>query len=183
MMDVYALTLFFHLLFLLAAVAAASLSTFAALRLRAAGDVEEVRRWHALIQKIVPAFPVASLGLFATGAYMTERLRDWSMPWIWASLAGLAAIALLGSGVEARRGRALMRSIERSGMSAETRRLLSDPVAWSAKLMTLTLALAVMFIMTAKPPAADAAAALVIAGALGLLGAVPIWRPRRAIQN
>jgi hypothetical protein len=181
-MNAYALALFFHLLFLLVAAAAASLSTFASLRLRAARDVEDVRRWQRLIDKVVPAFPTATLGLFATGAYMTERLHDWSMPWVWASVAGLAAIVVLGSGIEARRGRALARSIERTGMSHESRRLLCDPVAWTAKLMTLTLALAVMFIMTAKPPAADAAAALVIASLAGALCAVPIWRPGAAVS-
>jgi hypothetical protein len=161
---------------LLLATAAASLSTFAALRQRAAQNAEEIDEWSALAAKVVPAFPVASLGLLVSGAYMTESLGSWSRPWILASLAGLAMIIALGSGIEMGRARALKRELQRSGMSARARRLLRDPWAWSAKLMTLTLMGAIVFVMTMRPSASDAALSLVVAILVGLLAAVPLWR-------
>lgn len=175
-MSGVSIALFFHLLFLLLATAAASLSTFAALRQRAAQSAAEIAAWSAVIAKVVPAFPVASLGLLVSGAYMTENLGGWSRPWILASVAGLALIVALGSGIEMGRARALKRELQRSGMSARTQRLLHDPWAWSAKLMTLTLMGAIVFIMTTRPSAADAALSLVAAILVGLLAAVPLWR-------
>jgi hypothetical protein len=123
------------------------------------------------------------VGLLATGAYMTQTLGRWSAPWILASLAGLALIVLLGAGVEGGRGRALARELRGSGsdLSAKAQRLLRDPLAWSARLMTLALMIAVVFDMTTKPASVGAAASLPAALAVGALCAVPLWRsePRR----
>ena len=61
-------------------------------------------------------------------------------------------------------------------MSARTRRLLRDPVAWTAKMMTLTLIVAVVFVMTVKPTAAECVVSLVVAMVVGVIVAVPLWR-------
>jgi hypothetical protein len=107
---------------------------------------------------------------------MTQSAWSWSTPWIIAGLAGLAMIVLLGSVVEASRGRALKHEVRTNGLSERGRRLLRDPVAWTAKAMTWTLMLAVMFVMTTKPPAWGCAISLVIASLAGSIIAMPIWR-------
>jgi len=165
-----------HLLSLLLATAAASLSTYAALQLRAAGSAMEVMRWLGLIDSIVPAFPVATLGLFASGAYLAETSSVWSASWVLAALVGLALIVVLGGGVEASRARTLKRELQKCGFSEHAQKLLRDPIVWSAKLMTLTLMLGVTFVMTAKPSAETAGSTLLIAVAVGLLAAIPFWR-------
>jgi hypothetical protein len=174
-MTGYSIALFIHLLSLLLACVAASLTTFASLQLRAASSSTEAMRWLALSDRIVPGFPIATLGLFATGAYMSETSLLWSAPWVLAALAGLAAIAVLGGGVEGSRVRTLKRELQNCGFSERARRLLCDPVAWTAKLMTLTLALGVTFVMTIKPSAEGASVTLLLALATGLFGAVPLW--------
>ena len=104
-MNIYLLMLLLHFLFMTAAVAAAALVGYAALRLRAAETVAEASRWGAFVEKVKVTFPIASLGLIGSGAYMTYKVWSWSTPWVVAGLAGLIAIMLLGAGVEV--GRAL----------------------------------------------------------------------------
>jgi hypothetical protein len=172
----YSIALFFHLVSLLAAGAAAALAGYAALRVRGATGPGEVAGWGMMIGKVVRVFPLAILGLLGSGAYMTQTAWSWSTPWIIGGLVGLAMIVLLGSGVEASRGRALRNEMRTNGLSERARRLLRDPIAWTAKVMTWTLMIAVIFLMTTKPPAWGCAISLVLASLAGAIGAVPIWR-------
>lgn len=172
----YSIALFFHLVSLVAAGAAAALSGYAALRVRAATSPAEVTRWGAMIEKVVRIFAPATLGLLASGAYMTQSAWSWSTPWIVAGLVGLAMIILLGSGVEASRGRALKNELQSHELSERARRLMRDPLAWTARAMEWMLMLGVMFVMATKPPAWGCAASLVIASFAGAVAAVPIWR-------
>jgi hypothetical protein len=175
--------LFLHLSFLVAAVAAASLAGFAALRLRGAQSAAEARAWGDSIRRVVVVFPVASLGLIGTGAYMTSAAWSWSTPWIVAGLAGLFMIMLLGGAGEGRRARALSAELRSAGLSQRAKRLLCDPIAWSAKVATWTLMLAVIFVMTIKPSAVVCIIALALAVVCGVLGAVPFWSERSPLQR
>jgi hypothetical protein len=179
-LGAYSIALYLHLISLLVATVAASLATYAALQLRASTGVEEALRWIRLTGRVVPAFPLASIGLFATGAYMTAALWTWLTPWIDASVAGLVLIVLLGSGVEAQRGRALRAELEHAGFSERARSLIRDPLAWSAKGATLALALAVVFDMTVKPAAVASVAAIVAGFVVGVVVMTPLWRGRPA---
>lgn len=169
----YDIALFLHLLSLLAAVAAATLATFGALRVRAVGTADEARQWVVFVSGVARVFPLAALGLFLTGAYMTQSLGGWLEPWADASLLGLVAIGALGGGIEGRRYRALRQELEAAGLSAAARRMIRDPVVWAAKGMTLTLLVAIVYIMTAKPAALGCVIALGIAVVAGILGAMP----------
>ncbi len=171
-MDAYSIALFIHILSLLAATVAMSLATLAGVRLRRARTTTDATAWLALTGQVVPVFPIASLGLLASGVYMTKARWTWSTPWIDAALVGLALIVALGTGIEGSRGRALARELESAGMSRRARRMLSDPLAWSAKLTTLTLLVAVVFVMTLKPAAIGCVVAVstaVIAGIVSLV--------------
>lgn len=179
-MSAYSLMLFLHFLFLIAAVAATALTGLAALRLGRSGTAAEAAKWGEFVRRVVPVFPVASLGLIGTGAYMTTKAWSWSTPWVVAGLAGLFMIMLLGAGVEGSRGRATSAELRAAGLSERARRLLRDPIAWSAKVTTWTLVLAVIFLMTTKPTAVVCGVTLAVALVCGVLGAVPFWagRPR-----
>ena len=174
-MPGYEIALFLHLLSLLAAVAASALAAFAALRLRVAATADDARQWAAFIGRVARVFPITTVGLLVTGGYMAQGLSGWSNPWIVASLLGLVLITALGAGVEGSRGRLLKRELETAGWSDRARQLARDPVSWSAKGMTLTLVVAIVFIMTDKPTAVGCAVALAIALVAGVLVAMPLW--------
>jgi hypothetical protein len=174
-MDAYSIVLFIHLLALLIAAMAASVAFYAALQLRQVTAPPEAARWGRLIASVVPAFPLATLMLLGSGAYMTQGHWSWRTPWIDAGIVGLALIAVCGSGIEASRGRALKRELQTVGMSTRARRLLHDPYAWSAKITTLTLLLGVMFVMTTKPGGLGSAVTIVVAVLVGPVAATPFW--------
>jgi hypothetical protein len=177
-LNTYSLMLFLHLVFLIAAAAAATLAAFAALRLRGAESSAEALGWGDFTRRVVAVFPIASLGLIGTGAYMTAEEWSWSTPWILAGLAGLFVIMLLGRAAEGTRARALGAELRGAGLSQRARRLLRDPIAWSAKVATWSLMLAIIFVMTTKP--GSVVCAVVLSGALilGVLAAVPFWAGR-----
>lgn len=177
-MTPYTFALFLHLLFVLAACAAAALTTFATMRLRRSESLGEVAEWGTLVARIVPTFPVAVLGLLGTGAYMTHVRWSWSTPWVDAAAVALGMLVMLGPGVEGSRGRALRRELRSAGMSPRARRLLRDPVAWTAKMNTLTLVVAAVFVMTVKPSGALCVTAILVAIVAGVLIAAPAWRAR-----
>jgi hypothetical protein len=172
----YSIALFLHLISLLAAGAGAALAGYAALHLRAATSPADVARWGMMIGRVVRVFPPATLGLLSSGAYMTQAAWSWSTPWIVAGVVGLAMIVLLGSGLEASRGRQLEHEVRAHGLSERASRLLRDPLAWTAKAVTWTLMVAVMFVMSTKPPAWGCAISLLGALIIGAIAAVPIWR-------
>jgi protein-S-isoprenylcysteine O-methyltransferase Ste14 len=174
-MSVYSVVLFVHLLALLVAVMAFAVAFYAALQLRDARTPQDAARWGRLVGTLAPAFPVASLTLLGTGAYMTQDQWTWATPWIDAGMAGLALITICGAGVEASRGRALKHELMTAGMSARARRLQRDPYAWSAKMTTLTLMLATVFVMAAKPGATGSFLAIALAVAAGIPAARPFW--------
>lgn len=102
-MGVYPVVLFAHVLAVLVAAMAGALTLFAELQLRRATSPDEVIRWGRLVHSVVPAFPVATVTLLGTGAYMTQAQWSWHTGWIDAGLVGLALIVASGSGIEASR--------------------------------------------------------------------------------
>jgi len=175
-MNAYAVALFFHFVSVLIAMAAASAGLLIGLRIRRSGSASEALGWIATMRRIIPAFPVAVVGLLATGGYMTHAHWSWSKPWIDAAVVGLALIIVAGSGVEGGRMRVLQKELESAGVSERARRLLCDPVSWSAKMVTFGLVFAVVFVMTVKPAAVGSVTAIVLGVVAGVLGAVPFWR-------
>jgi hypothetical protein len=174
----YTIALFIHFLSLLIATAAMAATFLAALWLRAAKDAGETARSLATIERIVPAFPVATLGLLASGAWMTESSWTWTTPWILGGLIGLALIVVLGAGIDGARNRALKRELGASGFSAKARAMLADPTAWAARLTMMTLLVAVVGIMAMKPSALGVALWLVVGVVAGVVAALPLRKVR-----
>lgn len=182
-MNAYSIALYVHLLSLLISVAATALAFDCALRIRAATDASEILGTLGRIRSLVKAFPLATLGLLGTGAFMTQTQWTWTTPWILASIAGLALISVLGSVVEGGRMKMLAIELATYGLTARARRLQRDPVAWTAKMGTKTVLLAVILIMTTKPEWPGCIAMLLIALVLAVPAAMPFWRSASSVAD
>ncbi len=178
-MNPYHVVLYLHVLSLLVGFSAGMLVTVCLFRLRAAESLEAAAPWGKLVGEVEKAFPVAIIGLFASGAYMTSDVWTWRTPWIATGIVGLAVLSLQGPLVAGRRGAAVKRALLRNGpgpLRPEARRLTRDPVLWAADLSNEALVLAIVWNMTQKPGWDGAVAALAVAYAVGVLLALQLSR-------
>ena len=178
-MDTYHVVLYIHFLSLLVGFSAGMIETVCLFRLRSAQTLEAAAPWGQLAGEIEKAFPVAILGLFATGAYMTSDLWTWSTSWIVLPIIGLAILSLQGPLVAGRRGHAVKAALMANGpgpLGPEARRMTRDRALWAAAFTNEFLVLGIVWVMTQKPGWGGAVATLAIAYAVGLALALRLTR-------
>ena len=94
-MNTYHYVLYVHLLALFVGIGAGSVLLACLLQLRAARTVEQAAPWGMMAGKMGKLFPVAIIGLFASGAYMSST---WVSPWSWSTRwidVGIVALVVL----------------------------------------------------------------------------------------
>jgi hypothetical protein len=183
-MDTYRTVLYLHVLSLLLGIGAATVVGVCLFRLRSAQTLADALPWGMLAGKTERVFPVAILGLFSTGAYMTSDVWTWSTRWIVVSIVALALVALQGPLVAGLRAKALERALGENGpgpLGDSVRRLARDPVLWVVTFANPGIVLGILWNMINKPSTAEAIAAVVVGYAAGAAVALPFTR-RQAID-
>ncbi|MFL5963354.1 MAG: hypothetical protein ACJ757_10750 [Gaiellaceae bacterium] len=179
-MDTYRTVLFLHLLALFVGIGAAAILGLSLFRLRAAQTLADALPWGILAGKTERAFPVAIVGLFLTGAYMTSDVWTWSTGWIDVAIVSLAVIAAQGVLIAGRRAKVLERALEANGagpLSEVARKLTCDRALWIVSFANPGIVLGVVWVMTQKPGAAEAVAAVIVGYAIGALAALQFAKP------
>ena len=174
-MDTYHIVLYVHLLALFVGIGAGAVLLVCLFQLRAAQTLMEAVPWGRVAGKTARAFPVAILGLFGTGAYMTSDVWTWSTRWIDVSIAGLVLLAVQGPLVAERTAKKLERALHDNGpgpLGRHARRMTRHPGLWVAEFSNLGVVFGIVWDMTQKPGTASA-----IAAVLGgyLVGAAAAW--------
>ena len=170
-MDTYHVVLYIHLLSLLIGFSAGMIETVCLFRLRAAETLEAAAPWGQLAGEIEKAFPVAILGLFGTGAYMTSDVWTWSTSWMVLPIVGLVVLSLQGPLVAGRRGHTVKAALMANGpgpLGPDARQMTRDRALWAAGMTNEMLVLGIVWVMTEKPGWGGAIAALAVAYAVGL---------------
>jgi len=178
-MNTYHVVLYIHFISLLVGFSAGMIETVCLFRLRAAETLEAAAPWGRLAGEIEKAFPVAILGLFGSGAYMTSDVWTWSTSWIVVPIIGLVVLALQGPLVAGRRGHAVKAALMANGpgpLAPEARRMTRDRALWGAAFTNEFLVLGIIWVMTEKPGWGGAVAALAVAYAVGLAVAARLTR-------
>jgi hypothetical protein len=178
-MDTYRTVLYLHVLSLLLGIGAAAVVGVCLFRLRTARTLDEALPWGMLAGKTERVFPVAILGLFATGAYMTSDVWTWSTRWIVVSIVALAVVALQGPLVAGLRAKALERALGENGpgpLGNSARRLARDPVLWVVTFANPGIVLGILWNMINKPDTAEAIAAVVVGYVVGAAAALLFTR-------
>lgn len=185
-MDAYHVVLYIHLLFLLVGFSAGAVVSVCLFKLRAAETLEAAAPWGQLIGQIEKAFPIAVVGLYASGAYLTHHLWTFSDSWIVIPIVGLAILALQGPVVVGRRGHKLKHALMANGpgtLREDARRLTVDRVLWGGEFANEGIVLAIVWTMTEKPGWGGAIAALVIGYAVGAVFGVLNARKPTAVAE
>ena len=170
-MDGYSVVLFLHLLSLFVGIGAGVVLIVCLFQLRAAQTVEEAAPWGRVGGKTDRAFPIAIIGLFATGAYMTSQRWTWSTTWIDVGIAALVFLVLVGPLVGGRTAKTLERALHANGpgpLGAEARRMTLHPGLWVTEFGNFGLVIGIVWNMTQKPGTAEAIIAVVIPYVIGV---------------
>lgn len=178
-MNTYTVVLYLHLLSLFIGIGAGSIALLCTYQLGAAQTLADAIPWGKVMGTLANVFPVAVLGLFATGAYMTSDLWSWSTGWIWVSIVGLAVVALQGPLVGKPAGKKLQQALMENGpgpLGEHARRLARHPRLWGVPFSNIALVLGIVWNMTQKPSTASSIVTLVVAYAVGL--GVALWLSR-----
>ena len=170
-MDTYRTVLYVHLLSLVIGIGAGAVLLVCLYHLKAAQTLAEAVPWGAVAGKTEKTFPVAIVGLFLTGAYMTHDVWTWDTGWIIISLAGLILIALQGALVGGRTSKQLEQTLHANGpgpLGEEAQRMTRHPGLWVTEFTNVGMVLAIMWNMTQKPGTTESILAIVIGYAVGL---------------
>ena len=174
-MDTYHVVLYIHLLAVFVGIGAAGVMLSCLIQLRGAETLETAAPFGMLAGKTERFFPIAIVGLFATGAYMTSDVWTWSTDWIVVSICGLVVVALQGPLLGGRTAKKVEHALMENGPGAlgpEARRMARHPLLWLTDLGNLGLVLGIVWNMTQKPGLGEAIAA-VVGGYL--VGAALAW--------
>jgi hypothetical protein len=153
-------------------IGAAAVLLVCLIQLRAAETLEAAVPWGVVAGATEKAFPIAIVGLFGSGAYMTSHLWTWGTGWIDVAIAGLVYISLNGPLVGGRTAHKLKHALGQNGpgpLSAETRRVARHPGLWIAELTNIGVVLAIIWNMTEKPGTGTAVVAVIVGLAVGAL--------------
>ena len=178
-MDTYHVVLYIHLLALFVGIGAGAVMLVCLFQLRAAQTLADAVPWGRVAGKTGRAFPVAILGLFGTGAYMTSDVWTWSTRWIDVSIAGLVILALQGPLVAERTAHKLKRALQENGpgpLGREARRMARHPGLWVPDLSNLGVVLGIVWVMTQKSGTGSAIAAVLGGYLVGAAVALPFTR-------
>lgn len=172
-MNTYHYVLYVHLLALFVGIGAGSVLLACLLQLRAARTVEQAGPWGMLTGKVARLFPVAILGLFGSGAYMTSETTfpwTWSTAWVEVGIAALVVVTVQGAGIAERTGHKLGAALQANGpgpLGPEARRMALHPGLWVVEFSNLGLVLGVVWNMTQKPGLGESIAAVLVGYGVG----------------
>lgn len=181
-MNTYHYVLYVHLLSLFVGIGAASVLLVCLFQLRAARTLEQAGPWGMMAGKVGKFFPIAILGLFGTGAYMTSETTfpwTWSTRWIDVGIVVLVVLFAQGFGIAERTGHKLGAAMQANGpgpLGPECRRLALHPGLWVVEFTNIGLVLGVVWNMTQKPGLGGSIAAVLVGYAVGAALALLVTR-------
>ena len=170
-MNTYHYVLYVHFLSLFVGVGAGSVLLTCLFQLRAARTIEAAVPWGMVSGKVAKLFPVAIIGLYGTGAYMTQHFWTWSTPWIDVAIGALALITVQGGGIAEHTAKKLQAAMMANGpgpIGPEARRMTLHPGLWVTEFTNFGLVFGVVWNMTEKPGWGGSIAAVVIGYAVGV---------------
>lgn len=169
-MNTYHYVLYVHLLSLFIGIGAGSVLLACLFQLRAARTLETAVPWGMLSGRVAKLFPVAIIGLFATGAYMTHKFWTWGTPWIVMGIVALVVLFAQGAGIAEHTAKKLEAALRANGpgpLGPDARRMALHPGLWVVEFANLGIVLGVVWNMTEKPGWGGSIAAVAVGYAVG----------------
>jgi uncharacterized membrane protein len=169
-LDTYHVVLYIHLLSLFVGIGAASVLIVCLFQLRGARELTDAIPWGMVAGKIARLFPIAILGLFASGAYMTSDVWSWSDGWIVVGIVALVVLGIQGPLIAERSGKKLEHALRENGpgpLGDNARSMCRYWGLWVIEFSAIGLVLGVVWNMTTKPGTWTSIAAAAIGYGVG----------------
>jgi uncharacterized membrane protein len=169
-LDTYHVVLYIHFLSVFVGIGAASVLAVCLFQLRGARELTDAVPWGMVAGKTGRLFPIAILGLFGSGAYMTSDVWTWDSGWIVVGIVALVVLGLQGPLIAERSGKKLEHALRENGpgpLGADARRMCRHWGLWVVEFSAIGLVLGVVWNMTSKPGTGTSIAAAVIGYAAG----------------
>ena len=169
-MDTYHYVLYIHFLSLFVGIGAAAVLSVCLFQLRKARELTDALPWGRVAGKTGRMFPVAILGLFGSGAYMTSDVWTWSTGWIVVGIVALVVLTIQGPVIAERSGKKLEHALRENGpgpLGEHARRMTRYPGLWVTEFSAIGLVLAIVWIMTVKAGTGSSIAAALIGYGVG----------------
>ncbi len=175
-MTFYSLILFVHLTAVLGLCAALSFEILSLFHLRRVSTVSEARRWI----DPVPGLPLVAMGsllsIIVSGIYLALRMSVLGLAWPKVTMAALLLIAPLGA-LTGRRMRAIRLTCEEAKtINAGLVSRLQDPFLKMSLGLRISIFLAIVLLMAAKPELWQSISIVGISVVLGALFSLLGWR-------
>jgi len=178
-LDTYHVVLYIHFLALFVGIGAAAVLVTCLFQLRGAGTLADALPWGKTAGTTARVFPIAILGLFGSGAYMTSDVWTWSTGWIEVSIVVLVILSIQGPVVGGLMGKKLEHALRENGpgrLGETARRMILHPVLWGNEFTAIAIVLATVWNMTQKPGTGSAILAVVVAYVVGAALALAITK-------
>jgi hypothetical protein len=185
-MDLYHIALYLHIVAVIVASGATTVTKLAASRRARARTVAEALDWHNVLMSASKAFPIVLAVFVLTGAFMLSRGQSsvWGSGFVVAGLAGV--LLLFASGIYlALKGKALggfLQSVAAKGLDQPAPRLAPPPMVAALPAINTGIALAVVFDMVTKPVSVPVALGIVALGIV-LSAGLGMRRPAPAAKR
>jgi hypothetical protein len=178
-LNTYQVVLYIHLLALFVGIGAGSVLLTCLFQLRAARTLEAAAPWGMAAGKVGKLFPVAVVGLFGSGAYMTSHFWTWGTAWIVIGIVALVVLLAQGALIAERTAHKLQAAMRANGpgpLGPEARRMALHPGLWVVEFSNLGIVLGVVWNMTEKPGLGESLAAVLVGYAVGAALALLVTR-------
>ena len=190
-MDTYHYVLYLHFLSLFVGIGAAGVLAVCLFQLRKARELADALPWGRVAGKTGRMFPIAILGLFGSGAYLTSDVWTWSTGWIEVGIAALVVLAIQGPVIAERSGRKLEHALRENGpgpLGEHARRMTRFAGLWVTEFSAIGLVLAIVWNMTVKAGTGSSIAAALIGYGVGagfgfLFTRAPSTEPETAVTT
>jgi hypothetical protein len=186
-MDRYHVTLFIHLLTLVAASVVSAIVHLAVARRARARTVGEMLDWHGVLESSAKLFPISLAAFVITGGYMLNLSQTpMSSPFAVAGLVGVAWLLVSGVflGVKGKGLRGMLEGMAKKGLDQPAPKLVPPPFIAALPMINPAIALAVAFDMTVKPASISVALGVlaigfVVGAAIGMRRKAPVVEAAR----
>jgi hypothetical protein len=168
---VYAVTMFVHVLGVIALFGAFVLQHRLIARLRQVARYEEARPWADLLVALRSMMPSGVVMLLASGAYLAGRLSPRPPSWVAVAAAAVLFIGVVALAVVNPYITAAHRAVAQGDgpLSGAAARAIASPRVPAALAAANGAALGTLWLMTARPGTLEATLVVVVATALGAL--------------